>query len=214
MFSMPTISFFREYEEELRQEHGPPNNAIFTVSGFTGAGTSTVVDILQDAYDLSHIYAGQFFRDKATEYGMTIEEFEEATTQIEAEEDVDFDVMWDKQALEYAYTRDRFILEGRMAGALLQDIAPVRIFVKADPDVVAERIMEREGFDTVERARDYLETRIDDVLQRYKEKYSIDPREERFHNIIIDNSGSMDALRSTVLERVREELPEELQKAL
>lgn len=211
---MATIPFFREHERRLREEHGPPSNAIFTVSGFTGAGTSTVVELLQEAYDLDHVYAGQFFRDKAEEYGMTIEEFEKATAQIEEEEGVDFDVMWDKQALEYAYIRDRFILEGRMAGALLQDIAPVRIFVKADPDVVAERIMEREGFDTVERARDYLETRIDDVLERYQDKYGIDPREERFHNIIIDNSGSLDTLRETVLARVQEELPEELAKAL
>lgn len=211
---MPTIPFFRDFERELREEHGRPNTHIFTVSGFTGAGTSTVVDILQEAYDLAHIYAGQFFRDKAAEYGMSIEEFENATAQIEEEEGVDFDVMWDRKALEYAYTRDRFILEGRMAGPLLKDIAPVRIYVDANPEVTAQRIMEREGFDSVERAREYLKTRNEDVLQRYREKYGIDPREERFYNIVIDNSGSMEALKRTVLDRVREQLPEELAKAL
>ncbi|MFB6077058.1 MAG: AAA family ATPase, partial [Candidatus Nanohaloarchaea archaeon] len=141
---MTGIPRFAEYESDLRAEHGSPGDRIVTVSGFTGVGTTTVASILADAFDLERIDAGDFFREKAREHGMTIDEFDSEAARIEEEQDVDFDLMWDRTAMKHAFTDDDIVLEGRLTGALLQDIAAVRVYVECDPRTVAERMRGRE----------------------------------------------------------------------
>lgn len=208
---MTGIPFFADEADALREAHGAPGDRIVTVSGFTGVGTSTIASIVAEAFDLEHVDAGAFFRAKAEEHGMTIEEFDSEAAEIEAETGVDFDVEWDRTVLEYAFTRDDLVLEGRLTGALLSDIAPVRVYVTCDPETVAERMRSRESAaESIPDDADaddlaaYVRERNRKQLARYEEKYGIDPRDRSFYNIVVDNSRDLETVRAEVVERVGE----------
>ncbi|MFB6167093.1 MAG: cytidylate kinase family protein [Candidatus Nanohaloarchaea archaeon] len=211
---MTGIDFFEDYEEELRGEHGEPGERIFTVSGLTGTGTSTIAAFLAEEYGLDHVDAGDFFRGKAEEYGMSIEEFDSEASRIEEEEDVDFDVQWDRTVLRYAFTRDDIVLEGRLTGAVLQDLATVRVWVECDTRTVAERLKEdtREdkaesiGGQTVEDIEEYVRRRNGKQLERYREKYGVDPTDRDFYNVVIDNSQSLQQVKAELKGKVEEVL--------
>ncbi len=205
---MTGIPTFDDVERDLRETHGAPNREIFTVSGLTGAGTTTHAKFLCDVFGFDRVTAGDFFRERAAEMSMSIQEFDRRQPTLEDELDTDFDMEWDRTALEYAFTRNRFVLEGRLAGALLQDIAPLRIWVTCDPDTVADRIRGREDM-TKETAREHVRSRNRDAMNRYKEKYDIDPRDSRFYNVKIDNTGDLDDVQSTLLSKVKAVLQSE-----
>lgn len=202
---MTGIPRFEDYEAELRDRFGSPASTIFTVSGLTGTGSTTVATFLCEEFDLDHVNAGDFFREKAKEFDMSLQEFDTRTEEIEEREGRDFDLEWDRQALKYAFTRDDFVLEGRLAGVLLRDIAPVRIKVTCDADVIAERIHDREDLSVAE-AKEYVETRNREVLQRYRDKYGVNPRKDAHYNIVVDNSDSFDAVKDTLIDKVRNRL--------
>lgn len=206
---MTGIPFFADDEDALRAEHGEPGDRIVTVSGFTGVGTSTIASIVADEFGLAHVDAGAFFRAKAEEHGMTIEEFDSQAAEIEAERDIDFDIEWDRTVLEYAFTRDDLVLEGRLTGALLSDIAPVRVYVTCDPETVAERMRSRESAaESIPADADaddlaaYVRERNRKQLARYEEKYGIDPRDRSFYNVVVDNARDLETVREDVLDRV------------
>lgn len=205
---MTGIERFAPLARQLREQHGAPGTRIITVSGMTGVGTTTIAKLLCDRYDLDRVNAGDFFRSLAAEFDMTIQEFEEQAAQLEAEHDRDFDLEWDRQALEYAFTRDDFLLEGRLAGALLDGIAPVRVYVDCDQDTVVERLTDREDM-TRDAAREHVEVRNAEVLERYTAKYGVDPRDERFYNVIVDNSQPLDTVREQVVQQVEQTLPDD-----
>lgn len=205
---MTGIDRFSAHVQQLREEHGDPNHHIITVSGMTGVGTTTITKLLCDRYEMDRINAGDFFRDLADEFDMSIQAFEEQADRLGEAHDRDFDLEWDRQALEYAFTRDRFVLEGRLAGALLDGIAPVRIYVKCDPETVISRLTQREAMSR-EEAREHVEVRNAEVLERYEKKYGVDPRDERFYNVSIDNSQPLDDVRQQVMERVEQVLPDD-----
>lgn len=205
---MTGIPRFEEYEAELRNQFGDPGSTIVTVSGLTGTGTTTVATFLCEEFDLDHVNAGNFFRETAKELGMSLQEFDAKTEEIEEREDRDFDLEWDRQALKYAFTRNEIVLEGRLAGVLLRDIAPVRIKVTCDRDVIAERIHAREELSVAE-AREYVETRNREVLKRYRHKYGINPRKDAHYNIVIDNSDSFDAVKDDLVARVQDRLQQD-----
>ncbi len=205
---MTGIPFFEDYEAQLRKEYGEPGDRIVTVSGLTGVGTGTLAAFIADEFDLDHIDAGQFFREKAAEYGMSIDEFDAEADRIEEEEDVDFDEEWDRTALRHAFQTDEVLLEGRLTGVLLEDIAPVRIWVTCDTATVAERIADRDnpaedlqGM-AVEDLESYVESRNQEQLRRYREKYGVDPTRERYYTLVIDNSGSLDGVQSEIRDAV------------
>ncbi len=203
---MTGIPRFADLEEELRDAHGAPGDRIITVSGFTGVGTSTIAAFLADHYDLEHVDAGQFFREKAAEHGMTIEEFDSEAARIEEEQDIDFDLEWDRTVLRTAFQEDGLVLEGRLTGVLLDGIAPVRVYVECDPATIAERMQGRESaaesIDDDADVRAYVEERNRKQLARYREKYGIDPRDHDFYNVVIDNSRDLAAVQQELVRRI------------
>lgn len=200
---MTGIPFFEDFESELREQYGEPNKHIVTVSGLTGTGTSTVATFLAEEFDLERVNAGSFFRNLAKEFDLSLQEFDERTQELETEHDRDFDLEWDKTALKKAFTDDNFLLEGRLAGVLLKDIAPIRIKVTCDPDVIAKRVHGREKL-PIEEAKKYIEVRNREVLRRYQEKYGINPRNAEHYNLVIDNSENFDAVKHELVQRIKE----------
>lgn len=202
---MTCVERLKDYEEKLREEHGSPDGKVVTVSGLVGVGSSTVADILSEELDMELVSSGDFFRRKAEEKDMELTEFFEKHRDPEVGPDPD--LMWDRRALGLAFTKDEVILEGRMTGPLLCDIAEARVFVDCDKEVVVERFAEREDL-SYEKAKRKLEKRNSQDIKTYKEKYGIDVTDKKYYNVIVDNSGSLEETKKQALEKVRETLEE------
>lgn len=206
---MTGIPRFEDLEEELREEHGEPTGRIFTVSGLVGVGTSTIAAFIADEFGLDHVDAGQFFREQAAERGMSIDEFDRTLQEIEEKEGVDFDVEWERHVLERAFERDDVVFEGRLAGVLLRDIAPVRVWVECDTSTIAGRLDDRDttaeripSDATLDELEGYVETRNEELMARYRDKYGVDPREPEHYNVVVDNSRALDVVEGELLEKI------------
>lgn len=205
---MTAVNRFTSLEQQLRDEYGEPGTAVITVSGLTGVGTSTVAEMIAADWGVKHVAAGDFFREQARSRGMDVYTFREKQAAIEEREDTDFDMEWDRQCLMLPFTSDEdVVVEGRLAGALLMDVAPVRVLVVCSVDVAAERIAEREG-KTVQAALQDVESRNRRDLRLYQAKYGVDPTNEELYTVVVDNSRSHEDLRRQMVEHVYPQIKE------
>lgn len=202
---MTCVKRLEDYEEKLNEEYGSPAENVVTVSGLVSVGSTTVAEILEEELDMELVSSGDFFRRKAEEKDMELTEFFEKHRN--PEKGPDPDLMWDRRALNLAFTKDGVILEGRMTGPLLCDIAECRVFVDCSEEVAAERFARREDLEP-EVAKRKLEKRNSQDIKTYREKYGIDVTDEKYYNVFVDNSGSLERTREKVIEKVRNVLEE------
>lgn len=189
----------KEHYEFLRSEYGVPDNTVVTVSGPTGAGTTTIAEYIGDTYGFDHVNSGQFIRDWVQEHGYDLDTFESNPDGVISEIGENPDVAVDQRALTCGFTQDEVVLEGRLTGALLQDLADARFLVDCSVETAAERITDREeDIDTFEGAVTYIEQRREEIPQRYDELYGLDPWDESFYNVFIDNNQSLEAVEDDV----------------
>ncbi len=200
---MTCVERLEDYEKNLRKDHGSPVDRVFTVSGLVGVGSTTVADILSTEYGLEHISSGKFFRRKAEEMDMDLTDFFDAHR--EPEDGTDPDLMWDRRALDLVYTKNNLLLEGRMTGPLLCDIAKVRVLVICDEKVAARRFAKREDLN-FDDALGKLRKRNSQDIKTYRDKYGIDITEEDYYNVVVDNSGTFERTKNMLLEKVRKKL--------
>jgi len=193
------VERLKEYETKLRDEHGPSSERVVTVSGLVGVGSSTVAEILSDELGMDLISSGTFFRRKAEEKDLDLPDFFDKYRNPDVGPDPD--LMWDRRVLGLAFTKDDVVIEGRLTGALLCDIAEVRILVECSRDVVVERLAEREKM-TPDEADERLERRNSQDIKTYKEKYGIDVRDKKYYNVVVDNSGSLEDTKKMIIEKV------------
>lgn len=159
------------------------DDILLTVGGPPGSGTSTVCRMLEVELGLEYIYAGQVFRDKANEMGLSLSEFSRL-----CEEEPEYDKGLDKEMVSRA-RKGRAILEGRMIGPLCkkENIPSFKIYIFADKEVRANRVGERDGGEIQEVLRT-MEDREESEAQRYLQYYDIDPREQHWYDLVIDSS--------------------------
>lgn len=157
---------------------------VVTVSGTPGSGKTTVAKLLEERLNLKHIYSGFLFREMAKKYKMSLEEFGRY-----CEEHSEIDRELDKKQVQIL-KKGNVILEGRLAGwlAYRNNIPAFKIFVDADIDVRARRIVNREGGDVEERKREIIERERSESI-RYKNYYNIDLKDTSIYDIIIDSSN-------------------------
>ncbi len=153
---------------------------LVTISGLPGSGTTTVSRLLVEHYGIDMISAGDVFRGLAKEHGMTLAEFGRL-----AESDTSIDTMIDQRQREMACTLNNTILEGRLAGHMVQ--GALTVWLKAPPEVRVGRIVEREGSSFDMRYQETMEREVSEAL-RYKEIHGIDIDDLSIYNIIIDSS--------------------------
>ena len=155
---------------------------LLTVSGPPGAGKSTTVATLAEAFGLEHISGGDIFRQLAAERGMTAVEFNRL-----AEEDDQIDRDLDRRLRTIALERDDVLLESRLAGWLAGDDADIKVWLDAPLNIRAERIAEREdkSFDTA-----YGEThrRERSEAKRYREYYNIDIDDRSIYDLVYNTA--------------------------
>ena len=154
-----------------------------TVGGPPGSGTSTVCRLLSERTGLEYIYAGQIFRDKARELGLSLADFGAL-----CEREPRYDIELDEEMMGKA-SKGNVIVEGRMIGPLCmkRDIPSLRIYIDADPSVRAGRVMERDGGDLGE-VIGQMEEREKSEISRYLGYYGIDPSDHRWYDLVIDST--------------------------
>jgi cytidylate kinase len=155
---------------------------LLTVSGPPGAGKSTSVQALAEAFELQHISGGDIFRELAAEAGMSTVEFNQ-----HAETDDDIDRELDERLREIAITGDDILLESRLAGWLAGEEADIKLWLDAPLEVRAQRIAARED-KSLEIAKAETEARETSESQRYKEYYNIDIGDRSIYDIVLNTA--------------------------
>ena len=154
---------------------------IITVSGPHGTGKSTYAARLARVLRLRHISAGIFFRKLAVEKNLTIEEFGKR-----ALEDPSIDKLVDERTLREAEKGD-VVVDGQLAGWMLQDKADLRIYLTAPETIRLERIAKRDKLD-IQEARAQTSQRESVQSDRYLRHYGFKVEERSIYHIVLDTS--------------------------
>ncbi len=153
---------------------------IITLGGLPGSGKTTVARILADKLKMEYINAGDIFRNLASKKGMTLEEFG-----FFAERNPNIDRAIDKKLLEIA-RRDNVILEGRLAGIMLElnEVEALKVWLEAP---LEERVKRVSGRDTksFEAALADTQTREKSEWDRYYNIYHVDIRDLSVYNMVV-----------------------------
>ncbi len=151
-----------------------------TISGSPGSGTTTLGKALAEKYGLRYVSAGEFFRACAKDRGMDLAEFGELAKQDSA---IDKEV--DERQKEFARTNDNIILEGRLAGWMVEE-ADLKILLWASQKCRSARIAEREDL-TPERSYELTVEREKCEADRYMAYYNIDIADETLYHLVINS---------------------------
>jgi predicted cytidylate kinase len=153
---------------------------IITLGGLPGSGKTTVARILADKLKMEYINAGDIFRNLAAKKGMTLEEFG-----FFAERNPNIDKAIDKKLLEIA-RRDNVILEGRLAGIMLElnDMEALKVWLEAPLEVRVERISGRDSKSSEASLAD-TQAREKSEWDRYYNIYHVDIRDLDVYNLVI-----------------------------
>lgn len=187
------IEFLKPDEERYAREiekEGP----IITVSGFAGSGKTTVADWIANALKLRRFSSGSIFREMAKEEGISLEELSKTRS-------ADVDHMTDRRTLKKGM-KGGIVVDGRIAGFVFGGWADFKILVKCPAEVRAERVAKRDK-SSMKEAYGNVRGRDERDREKYMQLYGIDITDERIYDLVIDNSGSMEELKSKVDGAVR-----------
>jgi predicted cytidylate kinase len=156
---------------------------MITIGGPPGSGKTTVAKLLSQKLDKELVVIGEIFRILAKEKGYTLSEFGEI-----ASSDHSIDIELDKRTIEKA-RQDNLVLEGRLAGVMLQknDIPSFKIWLDADITERAKRIAQRDGGE-IEDVISLIRKREQCELDRYQEIYGVKLTDKNIYDLIIDTT--------------------------
>ncbi len=171
---------------------------IITISGYPGAGKTTLGKALAKKLGYRFLSAGDIRGMMAMEKGMTIDELNKLGEK-EGWTDIEVDRYIEKLGKE----KDNLVIDSRLAYHFIPH--SVKIFLEVDPWVGAERIFkdkrEDESFESVEDAVKRLKERVESDKRRYKKYYNIDfPEKSKFDLILDTTHMSKEEVLSKVLE--------------
>jgi cytidylate kinase/H/ACA ribonucleoprotein complex subunit 4 len=157
---------------------------IITIGGPPGSGKTTVARMLSKELGKEVVVIGEIFRSLAKERGYTLVEFGEI-----ASKDHNIDMEIDKKTVEIAKNGD-FILEGRLAGIMLQksEIPSFKVWLDADIDTRAGRIVKREG-GNLEEIKNRILEREQCEKKRYKDIYEVNLDDKNIYDLVIETSN-------------------------
>lgn len=171
----------------------PGKNVRVAISGKSGCGNTTVSSLLAEALGVRLI--NFTFRQLAAERGMTLAEVIEA-----AKTDDSYDIAVDTRQVELARA-EPCVLGSRLAVWLLKE-ADLTVYLKADDDVRARRIQNREG-GSLEEIQEFTAMRDSEDARRYKKLYGIDSSDYAFCGLVIDTK---DVPPEEIVQRILAEL--------
>ncbi|MBO4320081.1 MAG: AAA family ATPase [Treponema sp.] len=148
------------------------------ISGKSGCGNTTVSSLLAEKLGVKLI--NFTFRQLAAEKGITLAEVIE-----NAKTDDSYDITVDTRQVELAREQS-CVLGSRLAIWMLKE-ADIKVYLWADDDVRASRILNREGGD-LEKIKAFTRMRDSEDSRRYLKLYGIDNNSYDFVDLIVDTT--------------------------
>lgn len=171
-----------------------------TISGPIGSGKSTVGHLIADRLGFRFFSGGYFFRKKASDLGMTVEEF---NLYAEDHEGIDQDL--DSMIVEFIKGNDDIVVESRLAAWMCHrnGITAFKVFLWASPGVRFQRITNREGNNP--ELREKMIQREESEWKRYMHYYGIDYSDTSIYDMVINTDNLLaDQVAEMIYDRVRE----------
>ncbi len=152
-----------------------------TIFGLAGTGTSTVGKALAAKLDYKFLSAGDIFRKRASELGLTLPEFHNL-----AVNDPSVDKECDDEIKSFGENNDNFVVESRLAWHFIPD--SIKIKLNTDFDTRISRVAERDWL-LFKIAKEHILSREKADNERYQKFYGIHNMEEDEHfDLVIDTS--------------------------
>lgn len=200
--------------EEFQDENEKDSEILVTIDGPSGAGKGTLAELIADELDVKSFSAGDFFRDIAEEKGLTVEELSEKA-------DKKTDIKVDRRTLEKGLS-ENCVIESRIASWVLGDYSDLSIYVTADLEERARRVLSdlqessriaEEHVDTLEEACKKISKRDQDNKERYKDYYGIDVEDIQMYDLVLDNTElSIDRQAQLVRNAIKRQFPERFEE--
>ncbi len=123
-----------------------------------------------------------------------------------AETDHSIDRMVDSYALEEAKAGN-VVVEGHLAAWILKDIADIKVYLKANEDIRAARLANRDGRN-ISDAMSEIRAREGSNRKRYKDIYGFDVRDLSIFDLVIDTTRiDPPNVLGVILEYVKQLIP-------
>lgn len=156
---------------------------LITLSGTIGSGKTTIADEISKL-NFVHISAGEIMREMAKEKNLSLLEFSAyAEKNFEIDKEID---RRQRLLVEKEIKKGRnCVVEGRISWFVIKP--DIKIFLDADIDVRAKRVMKREKC-SYEDALTGIKKRELSEYKRFKEIYNIDINDLRNYDLCINTS--------------------------
>lgn len=180
---------------------------ILTIAGPPGSGKDTVAQILADDLGYELVSMGNIRRIAAENKGMTIEEFNEWSSNNSLEGDEYFD---ESQKV-IGRKKNNFIMVSRLGWHFIPH--SVKIYVDVDERIGAKRIFEQKQHDnarnelqvlTIDDQEKLNKERVNNDIDRYNHLYKLNPYKKENYNVVIDSSNmSPGEVAKQILEQIK-----------
>jgi CMP/dCMP kinase len=160
--------------------------AIITLSGDIGSGKSAVGKLLAQLTGFELLSTGSIQRSIATKLGITTLELNERSAK-----DRTVDDQIDQRTIELGNTRDRFIMDSRLAWHFIHEA--FKVFLTVEPRIGGERVFnaarpeERHG--SIEMAVENNLTRQKLEQERWGNLYGVQLRNYANYDLVVDTSS-------------------------
>ena len=166
---------------------------IITLSGNCGAGKSTVAKLLAEKLGYKFYSMGALRGKLALELGLTIDELNKI-----GEEKEFTDKKIDAIQKSLGRKENNFVVDGRLAFHFIPH--SLKIFLKVDPQVAAERLFkekqlkpelrpDEKTYESIDEAEKIVKQREQSDVKRYLKWYGVDFLNPRHYHLIIDTSN-------------------------
>ena len=172
-----------------------------TISGFPGAGKTTIGKLISENLNCKFHSTGSFRREEAKKLGMTIQEYNEL-----AEKDDSTDLIADHFQKELGKTNENFVFEGRLSFHFIPN--SIKILLTVDPKEGAKRILDEnrsseQKIKTINKQIKINTYRINADEKRYQKLYGLNCYEKSNFDIVIDTTNkTIDKVLEETLEKI------------
>jgi CMP/dCMP kinase len=160
--------------------------AIITLSGDIGSGKSATGKILAQLTGFELLSTGGIQRSIATSLGITTLELNERSAKDRAVDD-----QIDQRTIELGKTRDRFIMDSRLAWHFIPEA--FKVFLTVEPSIAGARVFNaaraEEKHASIEAAIENNLSRQKLEQERFGNLYGVELRNHKNYDLVVDTSN-------------------------